>query len=89
MTVTVSSAPTSNVIDGATQVCSNQVSEPYNVDSPNGTSTYTLSGRRATLASAAGPLINVDFSTITPVNIQVTETSVKGCVPDMKLYECI
>ncbi len=80
MTVTVNSAPPANSIDGATEVCSNQVGELYQVHAPNGTSTYTWSVTGATLASDANSFINVDFSTITPVNIQFTETSVKGCV---------
>jgi gliding motility-associated-like protein len=78
MTVVVNSAPAPNTITGVTQVCTNQTSVPYSVTTPNGTSTYAWSVTGAT-PSGSGSLINVDFGTITPVTIQVTETSISGC----------
>lgn len=80
MTITVNSAPPPNVINGPAQVCTNQTSVLYQVALPNGTSTYTWSVSGATLASSAGSSINVDFGTISPVTITVTETSISGCV---------
>lgn len=80
LTVNVNAAPAPNTISGANQVCANQTTVPYNVTSPNVTSTYTWGIAGATIASAAASLINVDFSTISPVIIQVTETSSTGCV---------
>jgi gliding motility-associated-like protein len=80
MTVNVNSAPAPNTITGPLQVCANQTGVNYAVASPNGTSTYTWNVTGATVASAAGDNINVDFSTISPVVVRVAETAISGCV---------
>lgn len=79
MNVVVNAAPTANTITGATQVCTNQTAVPYSVTTPNGSSTYAWTVTGAT-PSGSGSTINVDFGTISPVTIQVTETASSGCV---------
>jgi PKD-like domain len=80
LTVNVNTAPTANTINGVTQVCSGQTAVNFTVAAPNVTSTYTWTVTGATIASTAGPSLNVDFGAISPVTIQVTETSASGCV---------
>ncbi len=80
LTVNVNTAPSPNTITGIAQVCSNQTGVQYSITSPNVTSTYTWTVTGATVASAANDKINVDFSTISPVAISVSETSTSGCV---------
>ncbi|MFN7652299.1 MAG: PKD-like domain-containing protein [Cyclobacteriaceae bacterium] len=80
LTVNVNSAPAANTINGVTQVCSGQSAVNFQVAAPNVTSTYTWTVSGATIASTAGPSLNVDFGVISPVTIQVTETSASGCV---------
>lgn len=80
LTVNVNSAPAANTINGVTQVCSGQTAVNFQVASPNVTSSYTWTVSGATIASTAGPSLNVDFGVISPVAIQVTETSASGCV---------
>ncbi|NOS93239.1 MAG: hypothetical protein HOP30_15070, partial [Cyclobacteriaceae bacterium] len=80
LTVNVNSAPAANTISGVSQVCSGQTAVNFQVASPNVTSTYTWTVSGATIASTAGPSLNVDFGAISPVTIQVTETSASGCV---------
>lgn len=86
LTVNVNSAPVPNTIIGLTQVCTGQTSVTYSVTPFAGNPSSNYSWLVGAGASNTGPLtvnssaINVDFGTISPVSIQVTETSSTGCV---------
>ncbi len=83
-TITVASAPGAITINGSTSVCSNASGVVYSVPGPNPSSVYTWTVTGATVVGPSSGIglssIPVDFGIISPVNIQVKETSTSGCV---------
>jgi gliding motility-associated-like protein len=83
-TVNVSNAPGAITINGPTSVCTGASGITYTVPSANPGSIYTWTVSGATVVGpSSGPglsTITVDYGVVTPVTIQVAETSSSGCV---------
>ncbi|MBX7125560.1 MAG: hypothetical protein K1X47_07695, partial [Cyclobacteriaceae bacterium] len=84
LNITVASAPGALSINGPNTVCTNQTGVVYSLPvgfNPTSTFTWTVTG--ATIVGAAsGPglgAVTVDFGLVTPVTVQVSETSSSGC----------
>jgi gliding motility-associated-like protein len=77
LTIAINNAPTPT-ITGAPQVCADQSAVPYSVTVPNATSLYSWSVVGGTF-TGTGSTIDVNFNTISPVSIKVTETSSATC----------
>ncbi len=82
--VTVSNAPGVITISGPASVCTNGTGITYSVVGPNPLSTYTWTAPGASFPGASSGVglstVTVDFGLVTPVTVQVTETSTSGCI---------
>ncbi len=82
--VTVSGAPGSITFNSPqTNVCTNQTGVVYSINAPNPLSLYTWTAPGATFPGASSGVglssVTIDFNTVTPVTVSVTETSSSGC----------
>lgn len=79
--ITVHPLPSTNAINGSTNVCEGTINEVFNIPGANPTSTYTWSIPGATFTSGTpGTVTVVNWGTFTGGNITVTEQTDKGCL---------
>ncbi|MEQ1587238.1 MAG: PKD-like domain-containing protein, partial [Cyclobacteriaceae bacterium] len=83
-TVTVAGAPGALTFNSPqTNVCNNQTGVVYSLNAPNPLSLYTWTAPGASFQGPSSGVglssVTLDFTTITPVTISVTETSSSGC----------